>query len=215
MISHKHKCIFVHIPKCGGSSIEDIIWPTPTDKSVENLWMGFETKFSNKYQTGGLQHLKAKQIRQEVGAEVFDKYYKFTMVRNPWDKAVSQYEYMKKRADLREFAGISDNEEFISYLDKTRKVLHVQWEKQTEFLYDEQGQLIVDFIGRFEDFEKNVYQILDDIKIGKKLFGFRLNKIPHEKKSVRSHYRDYYDDESKEMVAEIYQDDIEKFSYQF
>ena len=62
MLSHKYKCIFVHIPKCGGSSIENILWPDKEDRKESNLWMGFISKYHNKYQTGGLQHLQARQI---------------------------------------------------------------------------------------------------------------------------------------------------------
>ena len=62
MISYKNNCIFVHIPKTGGTSIESLIWKNNKSRSVENLWMGFVDDYHNKYQTGGLQHLLGKHL---------------------------------------------------------------------------------------------------------------------------------------------------------
>lgn len=209
MISHKFKCIFVHIPKCGGSSVEDVIWPNKEDRTESNLWMGFVSKFENKYQTGGLQHLLAQQIRQEVGPEVFSDYFKFTMVRNPWDKAVSQFTYMQKRKDLRDDIGMRKNDEFKTYLSLIKKTRHVQWMPQHFFVMSDEGEVLVDFIGRFERFEDDIHAIL------KKLHIDSVENIPHRKKSLRSHYRDYYDSESQEMVREMYKLDVLAFDYDF
>lgn len=208
MVSHKYKCIFVHIPKAGGTSIEQLIWPSLNDRSEATLWMGFIDKYNNKYQTGGLQHLFATQIRQELGEVVFSKYFKFTMVRNPWDKIVSQYVFMKKRKDLREFIGMETDDGFKTYLALIQKHTHVQWDSQYKFILDTNGEQLVDFIGRFENFNDEVYKVLDSINI-------KTKKIPHIKKSTRSNYRDYYDEESKEIVSHIYKKDIELLDYSF
>lgn len=215
MISHKHKCIFVHIPKCGGSSIEDIIWPKPKDRTPETLWMGITSPGRNKYQTGGLQHLLASQIRAEVGEEAFRNYFKFSMVRNPWDKAVSNYVYTKNRKDLMSFIGMAETDDFRTYLSLIQQTHHVQWESQHKFVMDAGRRLIVDFVGRFESFEEDAYKILDQIGLGRKIFGFRLRKIPHANKSLRSNYRDYYNAETKEIVRKLFEEDIEQFGYMF
>ena len=86
-------------------------------RSEQDLWMGFVTRFENKYQTGGLQHLLGWQIRKEVGSDIFNSYYKFTVVRNPWDRTVSQFAYMQQRPDLMEFLGMNLDTEFKSYLE--------------------------------------------------------------------------------------------------
>jgi hypothetical protein len=215
MISHKHKCIFIHIPKSGGTSIEDIIWPSTADRSEENLWGGLIDQYSNKHQTGGLQHLLASQVKQEVGEEVFSKYYKFTFVRNPWDKAVSQYSYLKGRNDLRKLIGIKENAEFKTYLDLIQKTIHVQWMPQSKFFLDNNGEKLVDFVGKLEDFDNNVHDVLDTLNIRKGIFQKKIRKIPHSKKSSRTHYSDYYDKESKELVENIYGQDIELLGYSF
>jgi len=177
--------------------------------------MGFISKYHNKYQTGGLQHLQASQIMLEVGEELFHSYFKFAIVRNPWDKTVSQFEYMNKREDLRDFISMKENDSFKKYLSLIQKTPHVQWESQHKFILDENNRSLVDFIGKFESFEDDVYTILDKLKIGRKIFGLRLKKIPHTNKSSRSHYRDYYDAESKEIVEKLYKKDIDQFKYTF
>ncbi|MEE8526996.1 MAG: sulfotransferase family 2 domain-containing protein [Gammaproteobacteria bacterium] len=208
MISHRYKCIFVHIPKTGGYSITDVIWPSVTDRTEENLWMGFTNPHGNKHQTGGLQHLLGTMIRQEVGTEIFDSHWKFTIVRNPWDKAVSQYLYMRNRHDLRDFIGMKNDESLAGYLDLIKKKAHVQWEPQHKFVLDNNGDNLLDYIGRFEQLEQDASTILATI-------GCAAKKLPHLNKSNRKHYRDYFDDETREIVREFYAQDIELLEYEF
>lgn len=203
MISHKHRCIFVHVPKCGGTSIEAVIWPG--ERRVEDLWMGFVSEYHNKYQTGGMQHLLARHIRTEVGEAVFDAYFKFAFVRNPWDKAVSQYAYMKKRPDLRTFLGMAEDDSFKRYLELTKIRKHVQWEAQWMFLFDDDGKQLVDYIGRFEHLAEDAAKVFD-------ILGIQA-EVPHLNVSGRSAMETYYDSESAAMVAEMYRADIDLFGY--
>ncbi|MEL7023462.1 MAG: sulfotransferase family 2 domain-containing protein [Pseudomonadota bacterium] len=215
MISHKYNCIFVHIPKAGGTSIEDLIWPSKRDRTEENLWGGFIDGVSNRYQTGGLQHLTGRLIREAVGQNDFDRYYKFTFARNPWDKAVSQFSYMKTRSDARTILGLTQDTDFKTYLSLIRKVDHVQWKPQYEFFLDENGDQMVDFVGRLENFNEDVMHVINHLDVRKGLLRRKIDSIPHSKKSSRSHYKDYYDAESREIVAEMYQRDIELLNYTF
>lgn len=209
MISHKHKCIFVHIPKTGGASFENVIWPLRSDKVVENLRKGFVKPYYNKYQTGGLQHLTSRQIKEEVGATVFDAYYKFTIVRNPWEKAVSQYSYMiQKRENLRRFIGMTTRTSFRKYLNLILEKEHVQWMKQVDFIYDANGQSMVDNIIRFENIDQGFHSII-------KHLGIPHTSLPHINKSKRKHYTKYYDQESIQIVADLYKEDIEAFNYNY
>ena len=133
MIFHSLKTIFVHIPKAGGTSVENLLWPNASSRTESDLWMGFVRPFYNKYQTGGLQHLLAKQIQYEIGNTIFSEYYKFAIVRNPWSKSVSQFVYMTMREDLRNFINMKPNTTFIEYLNLILKKDHVQWKSQVDF----------------------------------------------------------------------------------
>lgn len=211
MIFHAHRCIFVHIPRTGGTSVENLLWPgSAATRRESDLWMGFVDEHHNKYQTDGLQHLFATHIRAEVGADVFSRYFKFTIVRNPWDKAVSQFMFMNKnkREKLRNFVGMRQGDSFKRYLELAARTTHVHWEPQVKFLRDSNGEWLVDYIGRYENFSGSVSHVLRSV-------GLDATAIPHENRSNRGPYQDYYDDESREMVAQLYADDIEAFSYHY
>lgn len=206
MISHQWRCIFIHIPKTAGSSIEEVIWPSRHSRALDDLWMGFVNTYRNEYQTGGLQHLLATHVRQAVGEDVFNNYFKFSFVRNPWDKAVSQFSYMKDRPDLRDYLGMQQDTPFAGYLERIARRKHVQWEEQVRFLLDENGERLVDFIGRFETLIGDARTVFDRLRLADP-------NLPHANASERGPYQHYYDDECRQRVAEMYRADIERFGY--
>ena len=78
VVSHEYKCIFIHIPRTSGTSIEKTLFEKNTASRNPNYW--------KKY-----KHFKASQVREHVGEDVWNSYFKFSMVRNPWDRVVSRY----------------------------------------------------------------------------------------------------------------------------
>jgi hypothetical protein len=206
MISHEHKCIFVHIPRTGGTSIEEVIWGWP--RTPDQLWMGFVDEYRNKYQTDGLQHLLPSQIKMEVGAEIFDRYFKFAFVRNPFDRLVSQYRYMEGRPDLRRLIGMSIGDSFSVYLSLIQKTPHAHWEPQHRFVFDDNGKLLVNRICRFENFKEDARGVLAQIGLADRSF-------PHINKTVRLQYRNYYDDATRAFATVLYARDLELFGYSF
>jgi hypothetical protein len=206
VISDRLRCIFIHIPKCAGTSIEDVLWPHP--RGEDELWGGFVDRYNNRYQTGGLQHLTAALVRDAVGSERFERYFKFTVIRNPWDRAVSQYVFMQRRPDLRELAGIAEDASFTAYLRAIAAApAHVQWTAQERFLYDADGRLLVDRIVRFETLDQQIAGVFARLGIEAEL--------PHRNAGERGEARHYYDDESRALVAQLYAGDIERFGYAF
>lgn len=205
MISHEHRCIFIHVPKCAGTSIEDAVWPGPRDESM--LWMGLVTPLRNRYQTGGLQHLTARLIRDVVGTDTFDDYYRFAVVRNPWDRAISQYVSLQRRPDLREYLGMEPDASFKTYLELIPRQTHVRWEPQYRFVDDDDGTPLVDTLLRFESLQRDIVPVFERLGISQTL--------PHNHASQRESPEAYYDDEAREMVANIYERDITRFGYSY
>ena len=209
MISDRYQLIFVHIPKCGGTSFESIIWDD-SERTEENLWMGIVDKYHNKYQTGGLQHLKSLQIRHCIGRRKFDDYFKFALVRNPFSKAVSQFKSMSERRDLRKFIGMKKNDNFLAYLEKISNRSHVQWEQQVSFIYDYYGNCLVDYVGKFEEID------LAFKDVAKRVGLHSSKELPHINKSNSfEDYRSYYCEKSRALVEDMYKEDIDVFGYSF
>lgn len=212
MISFDKKCIFVHIPKTGGTSVEDALWGDDWSVRTEKqLWMGIIQPGFNKYQSGGLQHLLAHQIRQEVGQDTFESYYKFSFVRNPWDKVVSQFHYIKTQPMLRDYMGLTAWTSFKRYVRilVENRDKHVQSFEQWRFIYDDSGNSLIDYLGKFEQLEQDFRHVASNL-------GLTGVKLPHSmKSSKRKPYWKYYDQKTADLIAGLYARDIELFDYQF
>jgi predicted nucleic acid-binding protein len=178
------KFIFIHIIKTGGVSIATAL------------------------NTPQRRHITALETKNVVGDKIWNAYFKFAFVRNPWDKIVSQYHYnginFCKKIVGKE---LSFEEYVVELIDKDKKYTTYE---PSNFLniVDENGKVILDYIGRFEDLQ-NDFNIICD-KIGVKRF-----KLPHKNSSKHKHYREYYNSRTKRIVAEKFAQDIEYFGYKF
>ena len=115
---------------------------------------------------------------------------------------------MTQRQDLMNYIGMNYGDDLKSYLHLIARSPHVQWADQLGFLTDKDENLLVDYVGRFEDFEQSVHLVADSI-------GIQVSSIPHQKKGQRGRYQNYYDPESIEMVGKMYQRDIKAFGYEY
>ena len=202
MIDHKHKFIFVHIPKTAGQSIEIAL---DGYEQMSKLW-GIEKDGTV------LQHLTASDIMKRFNIKIFNNYFKFSFVRNPFSKCVSEYKWDRivcKPMDFKswvkfELSNLINNSRSKSIHERRR--MHNT--PQHDFIYDTDDQLLVDFVGKFENLQKDF-----DTACGK--IGIPQQQLPHALKSKTKHYTEYYDDETREIVAELYAKDIELFEYKF
>jgi len=180
--------IFIHINKTAGTSIGNAI--------------GLPVK----------HHQTAREIIAKIGKDKWNTAYKFTLVRNPWDKVVSHYEYRRKR-NKTEVA--TRNVSFSEWVKKTYGTDKdpffynnpKAFQPQVEWLKDEQGRIAIDFIGKFES-------INDDFDQIKRIIGIEA-ELPHLNASKRASYQSYYDDETRLIVAQWFHEDIEAFGYNF
>jgi len=207
MISHKHKFIFIHIPKTGGTSVETFFIPSERDR-IKNIYGKTPLQPDNE------AHLKFHHLQIQYPRLNFDEYFKFAVVRNPWDRVLSSFFHSKRklRKDLREFLGFGMSKDFtfnefverIQHLEKQ----HPHYDEQWSFLVDKQGKFCMDYIARTENLENDFMKICQKLKIA-------ISELPHLNKSKHKHYTEYYNDETMRVVAEKYAKDIEYFGYEF
>jgi Sulfotransferase family len=200
--------IFVHIPKCAGTSIEKALIPIVSDhKDFKDFSEDERSHFwlpGNK----GLQHRKLKRYEQHFK---LDDYFKFAFVRNPWDRAISQIEYLRSKTGGSLFP--SDNfKEHIRVYCNTKKNIwgHDLGACQLDYLKNIAGEMRIDFIGRFESLSVDFKKVCELIGI------VDIPSLPHIFKSKRTqHYTYYYDDESARWIKERFAKDVDFFDYKF
>lgn len=211
MISDKYRCIFVHVPKAAGQSVESfflnlhgLAW-----KDRAPLLLRHNPDPARGPQR--LAHLTAREYVDcgHITREDFNAYFKFSFTRNPWARLVSEYQYRNLDGTLsfRDFllGGLPAKS---NYTDAYRHII-----PQYDFLHDEAGNLLVDFVGKFE-------QLQVDFDCVCSRLGIADSTLPHANASAgkgpkRPHYTAYYDPETEEVVRQMYRKDIETFQYRF
>ena len=175
MINHQYKVIFVHVIKTGGVSIATALGMKRTN-----------------------YHKSASQIKKKLGENIWNEYFKFTFVRNPWDKIVSQYHFNRSKFGF----GGSTFKEYVRAWSAGQKIS--TFPQLNLFYIDEK----LDFVGRFETLQEDFNIVCDKV-------GIPQQQLPHMNKSKHKHYTEYYDEETRQIVAEKYTEDIKYFGYKF
>lgn len=178
--------VFIHINKTGGSSISRAL--------------GIER-----------QHMPAFCVRNLIGETAWQSKFKFSIVRNPWDRVVSQYHY-RLQANQQNI-----QEQKLSFNDWVKAVYRDQsvdlinsyamFMPQWYWLSDMDGKLIIDYIARFEMLERDIDYVLKKLNIN--------GSIQHLRKSNRNHYREYFNNETVDIIAKWFDKDINHFGYSY
>ena len=189
------KSIFVHIPKAAGVSI---------NKSL--------------YGSLGGGHLRILDYQILLKRKIFKECYKFSFVRNPWDRVLSAYLFLLSGGfgdvDLSYHNTISTYTDFNSFVkngllkDQLWKTKHFL--PQINYLKDNNNAIDIDFIGKFENIDEDYKFIMNKLE-----FATPLKKLNQNSINKNNSYKDIYDNESKDIVANIYREEIILFNYHF
>ena len=196
MISHIHKAVFIHVPKTAGMSMRTYFRKKKFEPAEYHSPDG-----TNDDQTGVYINGTSWRIQRNY-ANVWDKYFKFAFVRNPWDRMVSCWKNRAKNYD--DFDKFLDDYPYKSY--NHNLIWHTL--PQLTHIQDLDGNLMVDFIGRFESLNNDLKTICEKINV-------EYTPLPHKNKSTHKPYQEYYNSRTKDLVACIYREKIEMFNYQF
>ncbi|SLN19880.1 Sulfotransferase family protein [Falsiruegeria litorea R37] len=193
------KTIFVHIPKNGGSTATTLL-------KRDRFW----GRKSRQIDPRGEGRETLSEFLEVLGGDAVD-YFSFSFVRNPWDRFVSAYHYIcQRRPQIESVTSHKSFEDFVDVFGKhPERFLKIRYfQPQWEFLEVEKSDKPISFLGRFENYDEDFSAVLKEIGLDRKFFR-------HRKKTRRSDYREYFNTNSKSMIAEVYSRDIEQFSYNF
>ncbi len=216
LLSIRHRFLFVHIAKTGGTSVRAALkpqlWKDPWHWS-RFLCSRLSHWSHHRIATKLPRHAKVIAAKELLPQEFFSSLFKFAFVRNPWDLQVSSFHHIRRERP-QYLGGHTQFADFLRWkLSPDRPYqyhLDTSIELQTDYLIDLRGQIIVDFIGRYERLSEDFHQICQRI-------GLPLLHLPHRRRATdrARDYRSYYSDETAELVARYFQRDISLLGYGF
>jgi hypothetical protein len=215
IISNKYKYIFFHLPKNAGTSVSNKLFEKENFlflkksiiyllRAIGNKKRAYNFYFCNKKYKFILfnSHSSVREIENTIHHNTFESYYKFAIIRNPFDRFVSRFLYFNK---IDKNFKYKDFKQFILWDLKHEKVL-----KQKKFLLNNKGVIGVDSILRFENID------LDFTILIKKLnLNYKVQKLKKLNSTSNKNYRDFYNIETKKIVEEYAREDLEFFNYSF
>ena len=206
MLFHKHKSLFFHVGKAAGSSVEQTFLPSTPKFSIPNydLFYGWEPK-KGIY----LQHATAAFVQKNIHPRMFEEYFKFTVVRNPFTRLVSVFNYNHK-------GHTAKYETFENFILNLRTILNKTHHQNGSHYIDQvhyshiENERVCDEVVFFEDLPhgfkviQRKTKLIQPLKhINKGRVGVNGSKAMHE----------CYSKEMVELMLDVYARDFDTFGY--
>ena len=211
IVSHSNKFIFFAVPKTATHSVRSALqaYCTPEDWQQQALFRSDSGVAQTlpipeiaKIEHG---HISAQQIQAKLPKDMWAGYLKFGFVRNPFDRFISVCFFLnRKNSDF----GENSLDWMKSAITHPRFQQRVLVQPQYKQLISLSGEVILDIIGRYENLQDSMNSILTTLD---------LDTVQLDLKNTSNHkyYQQHYDDELKELIAEFYQEDLQRFDYAF
>ncbi|MAH47170.1 hypothetical protein CMI37_15185, partial [Candidatus Pacearchaeota archaeon] len=187
------KILFIHIPKCAGVSIEGF----------------FDWK--------GLRHETLQTYADSYSEDFLESCFKFTVIRNPWDRMVSWYFYHNN--PLYEPKNIQGFQNWV------KEGMQNHWKNVDKTNWTNKDPLsILDFLNNNKNIDLNyigkVETLDEDMKRICEKTNTKYKKLPKKNTSkdrgiIKKHYSKYYDEETKNIIRNRFSADLSLFPYEF
>lgn len=214
ILSRGRKYIFVHIPKTGGTALslalearamkEDVlIGDTPKARARKGRLHGIKSN-------GRLwKHSTLSDIAGLASDAEIETFFTLALVRNPWDRAVSYYHWLRAQSFAHPAVGLSKAHDFTGFLNHPQTVTSLRLWPYSAYMRDRNGVERASLYARLE-------HLRDDLVPFETHLGFRLGPLARVNESDRARdWRPYFSDRDAALVADIAADDIARFGYGF
>lgn len=210
IISHKHKFIFYSFPKTGSESVREML-------SFLNEEIISEYKDREKQGTPYYSHMPPSELKVEFEKKGidFNEYKGVCIVRNPWERLVSLYLMIKRNTRFRLFLpSFSSWLNTISTDGKGGGGSNLErWRRFgtytiNSFIKDINGEPLVKTIIPLDDVEFKLFEVLESLNINTKEL-----ELPRKNVSGNNDYYSYYNNETFNLVYELYKDEILEFNF--
>lgn len=205
--------VFVHLPKTAGTSLTDALCSrgaTATAHCTEILAFCLP-----RTTVKGPAHLRARDLLQYFGEAEWRRRFTFGIARNPWDRLVSTYNFVRNRPTHEQHARISAQsfEQFVRERAEAAAtpegMATALWRGPHLWFDDADGRQLVDAVYRLEDLTEAYPEILRRCGIAEHTPLPHINNYPHD------HYRAYYSEDLAARVADLCADEISRFAYSY
>ncbi|NNE51673.1 MAG: sulfotransferase family 2 domain-containing protein [Sulfitobacter sp.] len=213
IISRGRRYIFVHAPKTGGTSLalaledramKDDIMLGDTPKAVKR-----RRRLQGVQSAGRLwKHSTLADIDGLVSIEELAGFFCFTMVRNPWDRVVSYYHWLREQSFDHPAVILAKGTDFAGFIGVEHAQRSLRAASAAHYMRDATGQERCDCYIRLEHFEADAAPLFTHL-------GFRLDLPRVNASERREDYRSYYSPPLREIVARTCAEDIRRFGYLF
>jgi hypothetical protein len=152
-------------------------------------------------------HVPASRLREQLGVNLWNSLYTFSIVRNPFERALSLFQFLQKNGKLKGWT-------YSRYVDQLVRPggfdYHGHYLSNCGYLCDAEGQLLVTEVFRFEQREEAMKTIAERTRCPE----LTLDQTKTYATGTR-HYSHYYDAVTRRKIEDFYRDDFERFGYQF